>query len=187
MSEERAEIGQPAPDFEGEAIRWNPRKKEFEYLVVNLAQNRKRSLWTVLFFYPRDFSGLCPTEIHAFNRRLADFEQAGAQVIGCSTDSKQSNQAWMERPRTRGGIDKLGYPLLEDPSLRISRAYGVLDERAGMALRGSFIIDDEGVVRAYSVYPAGTGRNIDEIVRLLQALQTGKACPAGWRPGRKTL
>ena len=82
---------------------------------------------------------------------------------------------------------KLGYPLLEDPSLRVSRAYGVLDERAGMALRGTFIIDDEGVVRAYSVYPAGTGRNIDEIVRLLQALQTGKSCPASWRPGRKTL
>ena len=79
MSEKRAEIGQPAPDFEGEAVRWNPRKKEFEYLAVNLAQNRKHSLWTVLFFYPRDFSGLCPTEIHAFNRRLADFEQAGAQ------------------------------------------------------------------------------------------------------------
>ena len=187
MADEQAEMGQPAPEFDGAAIRWNPRKKRFEERLVSLAENCKRGHWTVLFFYPRNFSGLCPTELHALNRRLRDFEQAGAQVIGCSTDSKYSHQAWMERPRTRGGIDKLGYPLLEDPSLRVSRAYGVLDERAGMALRGTFIIDDEGIVRAYSVYPAGTGRNIDEIVRLLQALQTGKSCPASWRPGRKTL
>ena len=93
----------------------------------------------------------------------------------------------MERPRTKGGIDKLSYPLLADPSLKICNSYGVLDKEPGQAFRGTFIIDDQGYLRSITVNPPYIGRNVDETVRTLQALQSGKLCPAGWRPGRKTL
>ena len=140
-----------------------------------------------MFFYPRDFSSLCPTEIHSFNRRFKDFEKANAVLIGCSTDSKNSHKAWMERPRTKGGIDKLSYPLMADPSLKVSTSYGVLDKEDGHALRGTFIINDEGILLSLTINPPYIGRSVDETVRTLQALQSGKLCPAGWRPGRKTL
>ena len=93
----------------------------------------------------------------------------------------------MEKPRTKGGIDKLSYPLLADPSLKISTSYGVLQRELGQALRGTFIINDEGILLSMTINPAWTGRSVDETVRTLQALQTGAACPAGWRPGRRTL
>ena len=115
------------------------------------------------------------------------FEKANCVLIGCSTDSKNSHKAWMEKPRTKGGIDKLSYPLMADPSLRITRSYGVLQRELGQALRGTFVINDEGILMSMAVNPARIGRSVDETVRTLQALQTGMACPAGWRPGRKTF
>ena len=180
-------IGKPAPLFEGDIVKYDSRKKKVVYDKTSLVKIISDKQWTVLFFYPRDFSSLCPTEIHSFNRRFKDFEKANAVLIGCSTDSRNSHKAWMEKPRTKGGIDKLSYSLLADPSLKISSSYGVLDNEAGLALRGTFIIDDEGNLRSLSINPPYIGRNIDEVVRTLQALQSGQVCPAGWRPGRKTL
>ena len=163
------------------------RKKEIIFYKISLVNIIEDKQWTVLFFYPRDFSSLCPTEIHSFNRRFKDFEKANAVLVGCSTDSQNSHKAWMERPRTKGGIDKLSYPLLADPSLKISTSYGVLQRDLGQALRGTFIINDEGILLSMTINPAWIGRSVDETVRTLQALQSGKVCPAGWRPGRKTL
>ncbi|MCH2431886.1 MAG: peroxiredoxin [Candidatus Poseidoniia archaeon] len=180
-------IGKSAPLFEGEIVRYDSRKKEILYDKISLVNIIEDNQWTVLFFYPRDFSRLCPTEIHSFNRRVKDFQKANCVLIGCSTDSRNSHKAWMERPRTKGGIDKLSYPLLADPSLKITSAYGVLEKSAGLALRGTFIIDDQGYLRSLTVNPPSIGRSVDETVRTLQALQSGKSCPAGWRPGRKTL
>ena len=180
-------IGKSAPLFEGEIVRYDSRKKEILYDKISIVNIIEDNQWTVLFFYQRDFSSLCPTEIHSFNRRFKDFEKANAVLIGCSTDSTYSHKAWMEKPRTKGGIDKLSYPLLADPSLKISNSYGVLQSELGQASRGTFIINDEGILLSMTINPAWVGRSVDETVRTLQALQTGKACPAGWRPGRRTL
>ena len=187
MSNPLPRIGKSAPLFEGDIVRYDSRKKIILYEKISLVEIIAEKQWTVLFFYPRDFSSLCPTEIHAFNRRIKDFQKANCVLIGCSTDSRNSHKAWMERPRTKGGIDKLAYPLVADPSLKITSAYGVLEKEAGLALRGTFIIDDQGYLRSLTVNPPYIGRSVDETVRTLQALQSGKLCPAGWRPGRKTL
>jgi len=180
-------IGKSAPLFEGDIVRYDTRKKKIHYDKISLVNIIAEKKWTVLFFYPRDFSSLCPTEIHSFNRRFKDFEKANTVLIGCSTDSKNSHKAWMERPRTKGGIDKLSYPLMADPSLKVATSYGVLDKEDGHALRGTFIINDEGILLSLTINPPYIGRSVDETVRTLQALQSGKLCPAGWRPGRKTL
>ena len=180
-------IGKSAPLFEGDIVRYDSRKKKILYDKISLVNIISEKQWTVLFFYPRDFSSLCPTEIHSFNRRFKDFEKANAVLIGCSTDSKNSHKAWMERPRTKGGIDKLSYPLMADPSLKVVTSYGVLDKEEGHASRGTFIINDEGKLLSLTINPPYIGRSVDETVRTLQALQSGKLCPAGWRPGRKTL
>ncbi len=187
MSNTFPRLGKPAPLFEGDVVRFDSRKKEIFFDTISLNKIIEEKKWTVLFFYPRDFSSLCPTEIHSFNRRIKDFEKANCVLIGCSTDSKNSHKAWMEKPRTKGGIDKLSYPLMADPSLRIARSYGVLQRELGQALRGTFVINDEGILMSLAVNPARIGRSVDETVRTLQALQTGMACPAGWRPGRKTF
>ena len=187
MSATILRIGKSAPLFEGDIVKYDSRKKKVVYDKISLVKIISDKQWTVLFFYPRDFSSLCPTEIHSFNRRFKDFEKANAVLIGCSTDSRNSHKAWMEKPRTKGGIDKLSYPLMADPSLRISTSYGVLQRDLGQALRGTFIINDEGILLSMAVNPAWIGRSVDETVRTLQALQSGKACPAGWRPGGKTL
>lgn len=187
LTDQIPRIGKSAPLFDGDIVKFDFRKKEIQYDHISLIEIIEKKKWTVLFFYPRDFSSLCPTEIHSFNRRIKDFEKADCVLIGCSTDSKYTHKAWMERPRTKGGIDKLSYPLLADPSLKIASSYGVLDKEPGQALRGTFIIDDQGYLRSLAVNPPYIGRSVDETVRTLQALQSGKLCPAGWRPGRKTL
>ena len=180
-------IGKSAPLFEGDIVRYDSRKKKILYDKISLVNIISEKQWTVLFFYPRDFSSLCPTEIHSFNRRFKDFEKANAVLVGCSTDSKNSHKAWMEKPRTKGGIDKLSYPLMADPSLKIATSYGVFNKEEGHALRGTFIINNEGTLLSLTINPPYIGRSVDETVRTLQALQSGKLCPAGWRPGRKTL
>ena len=187
LTDQIPRIGKSAPLFEGDIVKFDFRKKEILYDHISLIKIIEKKKWTVLFFYPRDFSSLCPTEIHSFNRRIKDFEKADSILIGCSTDSKYTHKAWMERPRTKGGIDKLSYPLLADPSLKIASSYGVLDKDPGQALRGTFIIDDQGYLRSLVVNPPYIGRSVEETVRTLHALQSGKLCPAGWRPGRKTL
>ncbi len=171
------QIGQPAPDFEADAwIRgaYGPRK-------VTLSEYRGK--WVVLFFYPRDFTFICPTEIASFGALQPGFEREDAVVIGASTDSFFTHKAWFESdPRLQG----INYPVLADTSQQVSREFNVLLDD-GAALRGTFIIDPEGIMRHITVNELDVGRNVDETLRVLQALRIGELCPVGWRPGQPTL
>jgi len=171
------QIGKPAPDFEADAwIRGanGPRK-------VGLSQHRGK--WVVLFFYPRDFTFICPTEIAAFGALQQDIEREDAVVIGASTDSFYTHKAWFESdPRLQG----INYPVLADISEKVCRDYNVLLDD-GVALRGTFIIDPEGILRHITVNELDVGRNVDETLRVLQALRIGELCPVGWKPDQSTL
>ena len=169
------QIGQPAPELEGSAL------VDGEIKDFKLSDYRGKG-WVVLFFYPLDFTFVCPTEIRGFNSRNADFEKVGAKVIGASVDSAFSHKAWVD-----GDLGAVKFPLFADITKDGSRAYGVLNEEAGIAFRGTFIIDDKGVVRSYVVNDLGTGRSVDETLRTIQALQTGANTPCDWQPGEKTL
>jgi alkyl hydroperoxide reductase subunit AhpC len=169
-----AQIGRLAPEFTAPAY-VNGDIKE-----VSLRDYRGK--WVVLFFYPLDFTFVCPTEIQGFDQKLGEFEKLNAQVLGASVDSVYSHKAWSE-----GDLGKLKYPLVSDISHRISRDYGVLLEDKGISLRGVFLIDPDGNLRSYLVNDLAVGRNVDEILRLLQAFQSGELCPVGWKPGEKTL
>lgn len=142
-----------------------------------------RGRWMVLFFYPRDFTFVCPTELVAFAEAEADFAAAGAVTIGASTDSYWSHRSWFtSEPRLRS----VTYPVIADSSHGLSAAFSVLAPD-GAAYRATFLIDPEGVVRHCSVTTGDAGRNVDEVLRTLLALQTGALCPAAWRPGEPTL
>jgi peroxiredoxin (alkyl hydroperoxide reductase subunit C) len=177
-------VGKPAPQFIAEGVLAGDISKTF-----NLADYRGE--WVVLFFYPLDFTFVCPTEILAFSDRLAEFRKLGAEVIGVSIDSKFCHLAWTEKKREEGGISGLAYPLVADVTKKIARDYEVLDEAAGVALRGLFIIDPQGVVQHATINNLGVGRSVDETLRVLQAFQYvaehGEVCPAGWKPGEKTM
>lgn len=166
-------IGKQAPDFKLEGVS----HKTFEHHA--LADYRGK--WVVLFFYPLDFTFICPTEITGFSKADNEFEKLNAKVLGVSTDSKHSHKAWLKE------LGALKYPLLSDMNHKVSRDYGVLIEEEGIALRGTFIIDPEGKVRYALVHDNGVGRSVKETLRALQALQTGELCPVEWAPGEKTL
>ncbi|MCK5825670.1 MAG: peroxiredoxin [Desulfuromusa sp.] len=145
----------------------------------------------VLFFYPLDFTFVCPTELIAFSHRIAEFEKRGVQVIGCSIDSQFTHLAWRNTAIDDGGIGPVAYPLVADVKHEICRAYDVELEPAGVALRGSFLIDKSGVVRHQVVNDLPLGRNIDEMLRMVDAVQFheqhGEVCPAGWNQGDKGM
>lgn len=143
--------------------------------------------WLVLFFYPLDFTFVCPTEIRGFNMKLAEFEESNAAILGVSTDSVYSHRAWIKTPVSEGGLGGLDYPLASDITQQVARDYGVLVEAEGVALRGLFIIDPEGIIRYQVVTDLNIGRSVDETLRVLKALQTGGLCPIDWHPGEKTL
>ena len=146
--------------------------------------------WTVLFFYPLDFTFVCPTEINAFADQYKEFEKLGARVLGCSIDSKFSHLAWSQKPRKEGGIQGITYPLLADVNKQLAEAFGVLTP-GGVALRGAFLIDDEGIVQYAAVHNLSVGRSVDETLRVLKAFQqtkkTGEVCPANWNEGGMTM
>lgn len=137
--------------------------------------------WVVLFFYPADFSFICPTEVTGFQRLYAKFSATGCEVFGVSVDPPETHLAWAKE---LGGID---YPLLSDQDKAVCRAYGALDEREGRALRATFVIDPDGVIQYALVSHKNVGRSVEETFRVLKALQTGRHCPTGWRPGEPTL
>jgi peroxiredoxin (alkyl hydroperoxide reductase subunit C) len=143
--------------------------------------------YVVLFFYPLDFTFVCPTEIIQFDRKLAEFRERGAEVVGVSVDSQFTHLAWKNTPVDKGGIGNVQYPLVADLTKQISRDYGVLLEDGGVAFRGTFLIDKEGTVRHAVVNDLGLGRNIDEALRMVDALkhheQHGEVCPANWKQG----
>ncbi len=138
--------------------------------------------WVVVFFYPLDFTFVCPTEIKGFNQQIEAFRKANAEIIGVSTDSSYSHKAWAE-----GSLGKVAFPLIGDTNHAISRLFGVLVEEKGIALRGTFIIDPEGKVVSAVVNDLKVGRSIDETLRTLKAFQTGELVGCGWQPGQPTL
>ena len=176
-----AKVGQAAPSFD------MPSTKNIEKLNENVQLDDYKGRWLVLLFYPLDFTFVCPTELTSFSDRYEDFEGIGAAVIGISTDSVHSHRAWLKTPRDKGGVEGLVYPLASDITKTVARDYGVLIEEKGVALRGLFVIDPEGVLRYAVVHDLNVGRSADETLRVIQALQTGGLCQADWRPGQETL
>jgi peroxiredoxin (alkyl hydroperoxide reductase subunit C) len=178
---EKAMVGQPAPDFDMAST------KDMEKLNQNVKLSDYKGKWLVLLFYPLDFTFVCPTELTTFSDRYEDFEGIGADIIGVSTDSVFSHRAWIKTPRDKGGVEDLKYPLAADATKSVARDYGVLIEDRGIALRGLFIIDPEGILRYKVVHDLNVGRSAEETLRVIQALQTGGLCQAEWKPGQKTL
>jgi len=179
-----ARVQRPAPAFKAVAV------VEGMFKDISLADYLGE--WVILFFYPMDFTFVCPTEILAFNDALPQFEELGASVLGVSTDSQYSHFAWAQQPRKQGGIGPdLKLPLIADRNMQISRDYDVLIEEEGIALRGLFIIDPKGIVRQITVNDLPVGRSVDETIRLLKAFQYtdkhGEVCPLGWTDGAKTI
>uniref|UniRef100_A0A8C0TLA1 Peroxiredoxin-2 n=1 Tax=Canis lupus familiaris TaxID=9615 RepID=A0A8C0TLA1_CANLF len=147
--------------------------------------------YLVLFFYPLDFTFVCPTEIIAFSEHAEDFRKLGCEVLGVSVDSQFTHLAWINTPRKEGGLGPLNIPLVADVTRSLSEDYGVLKEDEGIAYRGLFIIDGKGVLRQITVNDLPVGRSVDEVLRLVQAFQYtdehGEVCPAGWKPGSDTI
>lgn len=177
-------VGKKAPNFDLKAVVEG--KIEEQYSLSSL-----RGKYVVLFFYPLDFTFVCPTELHAFQERLSEFETRGAQVVGCSVDSCFSHAAWLNTPRSKGGIEGVSYPILSDINKQMCRDYDVLKEDEGIAYRGLFLIDKEGVVRHQIVNDLPLGRSVDEALRMIDALtffeNNGEVCPANWSKGKKSL
>ncbi|XP_033209095.1 peroxiredoxin-like [Belonocnema kinseyi] len=178
------QIQKPAPDFSGTAV------VNGDFKTIKLSDYKGK--YVVLFFYPLDFTFVCPTELIAFAEKVNDFNSLNTQLIGVSTDSHFSHLAWINTPKKLGGLGgDLGYPLLSDFNKKVSTAYNVLVEDAGVALRGLFIIDKEGILRQLSVNDLPVGRSVDETLRLIKAFQffekNGEVCPANWQPDSKTI
>lgn len=177
-------VGQSAPDFTTTAV------VDQEFKTIKLSDYRGK--YVVLFFYPLDFTFVCPTEIVAFSDRYSEFKDLNTEILGISVDSEFSHLAWIQTERKLGGVGDLSYPLVSDLKKEISAAYNVLDSDAGVALRGLFIIDKEGVIQHMTVNNLSFGRNVDETLRVLQAIQyvqthPDEVCPADWQPGEKTM
>jgi alkyl hydroperoxide reductase subunit AhpC len=168
------QVASPAPDFKCEAF-----MPDGKFQHVSLEDYKGK--WVVLFFYPLDFTFVCPTEIIEFNKHTGEFEKLNAQILGVSVDSVYSHQAWSK------DLGKLSFPLLSDMTKEISMDYGVLLEDKGIALRGTFIIDPDGILRQASVNDLPIGRSVKETLRLVKAAQSGELCPVGWEPGEDTL
>lgn len=176
-----ARVGGYAPEFRMAST------KNMEKLDQDVSLADYFGKWLVLFFYPLDFTFVCPTEITAFSDAAAQFRAVGADVLGVSVDSKFVHRAWIKTPRDKGGLGELNFPLASDLTKDVSRRYGVLKEDAGISLRGLFIIDPKGVLQYSVIHNLDVGRSVDETLRVLQAFQTGGLCPANWKPGQKTL
>jgi peroxiredoxin (alkyl hydroperoxide reductase subunit C) len=176
-------VGKKAPEFKLKAVV----KGHVEECVLSALRGK----YVLLFFYPLNFTFVCPTELHAFQERLRDFEHRGAQVIGCSVDSCFSHLAWLNTPRSKGGIEGIEYPILSDINKQVACAYDVLKEDEGIAYRGLFLIDKAGIVRHQIVNDLPLGRSVEEALRMIDALifseQHGEVCPANWHPGKKSM
>jgi alkyl hydroperoxide reductase subunit AhpC len=179
-----AKVGQPAPAFTLPSTKGATTAKQLAP-PISLADYKGK--WLIFFFYPLDFTFVCPTEILALSDRYDEITALDADVVGCSTDSVHSHLAWIRTPLAENGIAGLKYPLAADFTKETARAYGVLDEATGAAQRGLFIIDPEGILRYAVVTNDNIGRSVDETLRVLQALETGGLCPAEWKPGKQLV
>ena len=179
----KAFIGQPAPEFSATAL------VNGQFKTVSSKDFKGK--YVVLFFYPLDFTFVCPTEIIAFSERSDEFRKINCEVVAASTDSEFSHFAWTMQPRNQGGLGDMKIPILADTTHKISRDYGVLKEDQGIAFRGLFIIDAKGILRQITINDLPVGRDVDETLRLVQAFQYtdkhGEVCPAGWKPGKDTI
>lgn len=176
--------GKYAPDFKAKAVIGNK-------IVDNFSLMHYRGKYIVFFFYPLDFTFVCPTELHAFQEALEEFEKRNTQVIGCSVDSAHSHYAWLNTPKNKGGIEGIDYPLVSDINKTICQDYGVLVPNEGIAYRGLFLIDKEGIVRHQLINDLPLGRSVHEVLRVIDALQHfekhGEVCPANWSQGKKAM
>ncbi|XP_043940687.1 peroxiredoxin-2 [Protopterus annectens] len=184
MSCGNAKIGTPAPEFQATAV------INGEFKEIKLSDYRGK--YVVFFFYPLDFTFVCPTEILAYSEHASEFQKINCEVIAASVDSQFSHLAWINTPRKEGGLGgSLNIPLVADLTHSIAKEYGVLKEDDGVAYRGLFIIDKKGIVRQITVNDLPVGRNVEETLRLVKAFQYtdehGEVCPAGWNPGSATI
>ncbi|MES2122359.1 MAG: peroxiredoxin [Chlamydiota bacterium] len=177
-------VGKTAPHFTAKAVRDGEIIEEFS-LRDFLGK------YVLFFFYPLDFTFVCPTELHAFQDKLSEFEKKGVQVVGCSVDSCFSHLAWLNTPKNKGGIEGIEYPLVSDLNKQIARNYQVLKEDEGIAYRGLFLIDKHGMVRHQLVNDLPLGRSVEEALRMVDALaffeSNGEVCPANWKQGSKAM
>ena len=176
-------VGNPAPDFSAEAV--------FDQEFIDCSLANLRGKYVVLFFYPLDFTFVCPTEITAFSDRYDEFSAINTEILGVSVDSKFAHLAWIQTERNAGGLGDIAYPLVSDLKKEIADAYSVLTDE-GVALRGLFIIDKEGIVQHATINNEAFGGSVDETLRTLQAIQyvqdnPDEVCPAGWKPGDDTM
>jgi len=177
-------VGKQAPDFKAKAV-------QNQSIIEDFSLSQFRGKNVIFFFYPLDFTFVCPTELHAFQEKLGEFEQRDTQVIGCSVDSPYSHYAWINTPKSKGGIEGVTYPLVADLNKTIAQDYGVLIPEEGIAYRGLFLIDKKGIVRHQVVNDLPLGRSVDEAIRTLDALlyfeKNGEVCPANWQVGNKSM
>jgi alkyl hydroperoxide reductase subunit AhpC len=177
-------VSEPAPEFTCDAVMPNG-----EFKKVSLSDYRGK--WVVLCFYPLAFTFVCPTEIIAFSDRMSEFKALGAEVLWASVDSQYSLLAWTNTARKQGGIGKVNFPLIADVNHSLAADYGVLLVDQGIALRGTFLVDPNGVLQQSSVNNLPVGRSVDETLRLIKAFQhvekVGEVCPANWQPGKDTM
>ncbi len=175
LCETKLQVGGKVPEFQGQAL-----LKDGSFKQIKLSDYKGK--WVVLFFYPLDFTFVCPTEIKGFEKNYAKFQQAKAEVISVSTDSVFSHKAWCEN-----GLGKVSFPMLADTGHQVSKLFNVLVCDKGISLRGTFIIDPDGILRSAVVNDLPVGRSVDETLRTLQAFQSGDLTGCEWKPGEKTL
>ena len=177
-------MGRKAPDFSAKAVVQGK-------IIDRFSLSDFLGKYVVLFFYPLDFTFVCPTELHAFQEKLAEFKKKDAELIGCSVDSCYSHYAWLHTPKAKGGVEGVEYPLVSDLNKTIARSYQVLEEGSGIAYRGLFILDKQGIVRHQLINDLPIGRSVEEVLRIIDALifheQHGEVCPANWHAGEKAM
>ena len=173
-------VGDQLPPFRLQAVVSLDKGKEF----AEINEKSYSGKWLVLFAWPMDFTFVCPTEIAAFGKRNAEFRERDAQVLGVSTDTQYVHLAWR---RDHADLKNLPFPMLADTKRELSTALGVLHKEEGVPLRATFIVDPQGIIRHVSVNDLSVGRSVDEVLRVLDALQTDELCPCNWKPGEKTL
>jgi peroxiredoxin (alkyl hydroperoxide reductase subunit C) len=178
---EYAKVREPAPHFE------MPSTKNLDTLEESVSLEDYKGKWLILFFYPYDFSHVCPTEILALSNNYEEFKALNTDILGVSTDSVYAHRAWLQTPEEDNGIQGTKYILASDGTHEVSEAYGVLVEEEGVALRGLFIIDPDGILQYSVIHNLNIGRSVDETLRVLEALQAGGLCAANWEPGDDLL
>lgn len=178
------QVSQPAPTFTAPAA-FPGETANSPLQTLSLADYQGR--WLIFFWYPLDFTFVCPTEIIALSDRMDEFTDLDTAVLGASTDSVYSHRAWLRTPRTNDGIEGVRFPIISDKTGHIARNYGVLLEDEGIALRGLFIIDPDGIVQYMVTHNLNVGRSVDETLRVLEAIQSGGQCGSDWKPGQPPL